>query len=390
MTLRKDDYFAGCRILSVCGEGGSGIVYLAENAVGQRVALKVLHTHEAGEKELRGVRNYMRIRQGNSALVFIHHAGIENGSFFYIMDAADNASDSGEYIPDTLAHRMKSGRLPLDEALNLCMTLLDGLSAMHDARIIHRDIKPENIFFIDGRPVLGDPGLVGEFSRTLSVSGTLGFLPPELFHASAKPSPNTDIYALGKVLYCAVTGNRPGDFPTMPPEIDEDTLARCCLLLAKLCNADPRRRCQNCAECRRLLLEATHRTSRLLRFWWRFRTDIAFKKKILRYAGGAVFVVLLAACLAAELWNRHFIQMQTLAANEKIQKDLSLSAVDELRKRQEPLEMQFNAFGAENPARHLIAKAEAAAAAENWREAQEATQAAVAELIRAGQPSYAN
>ena len=202
MNPAQIENFAGCRILGRCGHGAYGTVYLAEDAAGRRVALKVFDSPEAGERELRGVRNFMRLPEDTPSLIRIHHAGIENGRFFYLMELADNASGTpGEYLPDTLARRMaRAPRTPLPDALAICTQLLDGLEAMHQNGLLHRDIKPENILFVHGRPKLGDPGMAGDYSHTLSVAGTLGFIPPELFNANAKPSPATDLYALGKVL----------------------------------------------------------------------------------------------------------------------------------------------------------------------------------------------
>ena len=107
--LEYGENFAGCRILQSCGRGAFGTVYLAENAIGRRVALKLFDSPEAGEREMRGIRNYMRLPQNTPSLITIHHTGIENGHFYYIMDAADNAAEnpSEEYVPDTLALRMK-------------------------------------------------------------------------------------------------------------------------------------------------------------------------------------------------------------------------------------------------------------------------------------------
>ena len=86
--LAQGDIFAGCRIITLCGEGTYGTVYLAEDAAGRRVALKVFDSAKAGEHELRGIRNYMRLPEGADGLVAIHHAGLENGRFFYLMELA--------------------------------------------------------------------------------------------------------------------------------------------------------------------------------------------------------------------------------------------------------------------------------------------------------------
>ena len=383
MPLNKDDIFAGCRILAVCGEGASGIVYLAEDAVGRKVALKVLHSVESGDRELKGIRNYMRIRQGTPSLVAIHHAGCENGCFFYIMDAADNASDTqGDYLPDTLANRLQSGRrIPFQEAIRLCLTLLDGLSVMHQAGIMHRDIKPENIFFVNGMPVLGDPGLAGSFSRTLSIAGTLGYLPPELFHASEKPSPCSDIYALGKVLYRAVTGNNAGDFPTMPMDMDEDSLAASCRLLAKLCNADKSRRCKDCDECRRLMLEAGTKFGRAWHYWWRLRIDANLRKRLLKTICGIAACLLVVGIGSAYAWH-NYREKRRIAAEEALAlRTEATSRLNLMRHRWKSLKSWCDATGLScDEAEKYIERAGEAAASERWHDVLANIKDAEAEL----------
>ena len=343
------------------------MVYLAEDAIGQRVALKVLNAQDAGEKELRGVRNYMRIRQQSESLIAIHHSGIEDGRFYYIMDAADNASSApGEYIPDTLANRLKTTqRIPLDDVLDFCLALVDGLAVMHKAGILHRDIKPENILFIQGKPVLGDPGLVGDFSSTLSVSGTLGYLPPEFFRGKVKPSPSTDIYALGKVLYCSVTGNAPGEFPTMPTELGEDTLAHICRLLARLCNADPKHRCVDCDECRRLLVEARQTHGLIWRVWWRFLTDVRWRRKLILKILCSAFFVLLVACFACDLWHSHKMDIESKQTAHAV----IMEQVNDFHTRQSELSMQFDALDEQNPADEWLKKIDADVSDGHWDDA---------------------
>ena len=364
MALEHDDFFAGCRILSVCGRGASGVVYLAENAIGRIVALKVLNAQDAGEKELRGIRNYMRIRQNLASLVAVHHVGIEDGRSYYIMDAADNASSvPGEYVPDTLANRLKTtNRVPLNDVLGFCLALVDGLAVMHDSGILHRDIKPENILFIQGKPVLGDPGLVGDFSSTLSISGTLGYLPPEFFRGKVKPSPSTDIYALGKVLYCSVTGNSPGEFPTMPNDLSEDTLASICRLLARLCNAEPKRRCVDCAECRRLLVEAQKEHGLIWRIWWRFLTDVDWRRKAILKALCCAFIILLVACFACDLWHSHQMDIES----KQVAQTAIMEQVNDFHSRQPELSMQFDAMGEQNPTDEWLRRIDADVAKEDW------------------------
>jgi len=325
MALASNDIFAGCRIVSLCGRGGNGEVYLAEDAIGRRGAIKIFDSPEAEKRELRGIKNYMRLGSPMpSSLITIHHAGQENGHFYYLMDLADNAATTTEkYVPDTLSYRLKQAvpakRLPLDEALKLCLTLLDGIEAMHQAGLLHRDIKPENILFVQGRPVLGDPGGSGDYTHTLSVTGTLGYIPPELLRSGSQPTPSADIYALGKVLYVAITGKSPDDFPDMPVDLDISTLVRVCRPLGQLCNALPSQRCQNCTDCRRLLLDINRPHGRLWTLWRRWEVDVAWRRCVLAYAAAVLAMVLVVVLGGVWGLRRHqatLRQAQEMAARQ--------------------------------------------------------------------------
>src|SRR4029078_1869267 len=93
------------------------------------------------------------------------------------------------------------GRFPLDQSLELGLTLSLALGQLHRHGLIHRDVKPSNIIFVGGVPKLADIGLVTEQSEANTFVGTEGFVPPE-----GPTSIKADIYALGKVLYEAAMG----------------------------------------------------------------------------------------------------------------------------------------------------------------------------------------
>ena len=185
MSLAPGQTIAGCRILSECGRGAYGTVYLAEDALGRRVAVKILPESTDGDYELKGLRNYIGVCASSPALMTVFLCGREANAPFYIMEAADNAAEipgGGNYVPDTLALRLeRQKRIPPQEAFSICHELLDGLETMHNAGLLHRDIKPENIIFVKGRPCLADPGLTRNFEQTLSVAGTPGYIAPEYF-----------------------------------------------------------------------------------------------------------------------------------------------------------------------------------------------------------------
>jgi len=200
------------RLISECGKGAYGTVYLAENTLThQQVALKILHGKQQ-QRELDGLIRYRECRHPN--LIQIHHIDrTPDGSLYYTMDAADSRNPD-RYEPDTLARRMES-RIQPSELKEIILSLTDGIAALHQAGLIHRDIKPENIFFIRGTPVLGDIGLTAKTGHATLI-GTPAFMPAEVLQGKRPADESCDIYALGMVTYCALTGLQPSDFPRLP------------------------------------------------------------------------------------------------------------------------------------------------------------------------------
>ena len=115
MPLAPGQSIAGCRILSECGRGAYGTVYLAEDALGRRVAVKLLPETADGDYELKGLRNFIGVCSSSPALMTVFLCGREADSPFYVMEAADDAAETpgGQYIPDTLALRLeRQKRIP--------------------------------------------------------------------------------------------------------------------------------------------------------------------------------------------------------------------------------------------------------------------------------------
>lgn len=217
LNFKVGDNIGAYRLLSECGEGAYGKVFFAESTVThRRVALKVVYRHGRNcERELRGLGRYQLICP-RTELLQIYHVEDCGEHFFYTMDAADNLATGGEYIPDTLANRLQaSGRLPAEAVRKMAYELIECLNTLHGKGLLHRDVKPDNILWIDGAAKLGDIGLVATDGATV-LAGTPGFLPPEVLAGSRDYEPQDDFYALGKTIYCAVTGNPVEKFPSFP------------------------------------------------------------------------------------------------------------------------------------------------------------------------------
>ena len=98
----------------------------------------------------------------------------------------------------------------------LLLPLLDGLQSVHATGVLHRDLKPENILLRDdGSPVLIDFGAargeLGSHSRSMLNVLTAGYAPVEQYSQKGNQGPWSDIYALGGVVYRALTGHKPPD-----------------------------------------------------------------------------------------------------------------------------------------------------------------------------------
>src|SRR6201993_421328 len=155
MTLAVGSHLGAYEIHSALGAGGMGEVYRAHDTkLGRDVALKILP-----ESFVHDPDRVARFRREAQVLASLNHPhiaaiyGLEeaNGSQFLILELVEGG---------TLADRLKSGPLPLDEALAVARQIADALEAAHEKGIIHRDLKPANIAFTgDGQVKLLDFGL---------------------------------------------------------------------------------------------------------------------------------------------------------------------------------------------------------------------------------------
>ena len=246
--LEKNDVFASYTIVQFCGSGAYGEVYLAEDITHKLVALKIIPISSGSEvwrMELIGLRHYRQSIENYKSLIEVLHVGETENFFYYTMEAADNMLHGDlteEYVADTLAHRLeRGGRLEPEKVLELANALLDALEHLAEYDLAHRDIKPANIVFINGQPKLSDIGLISNTGVRSKVVGTLEYMPPEI--ADGDPvGYGHDLYSLGKVLYCALTGLLPDNFPEVPVTVPLRAWRQFKNALLKACSPDPRNR----------------------------------------------------------------------------------------------------------------------------------------------------
>ena len=216
MTYNAGDKLCNCTLLQKCGSGAYGEVWLAEDAIGTRVALKILHG-KYSEREVAGLKRYKDCNHPN--LLKIRYVEINDDLICYTMDAADDLNcGQGEYLPDTLANRLrKYGRLDGKEITDMLDGLLSGLEELHKHGLIHRDIKPDNILWVSARATLADVGLIANNGNN-SLVGTPGFISPRVLEGNPAEACD-DFYALGKVIYCAMTGLAANEYPSLPADM---------------------------------------------------------------------------------------------------------------------------------------------------------------------------
>lgn len=203
-------------------------MWLARNVMGAWRAVKVVRRDTFGsdrpfEREFNGIQRYEPISRSAEGVVPILQVGRNPEGFYYVMELADDASGvtagNDALVVDTYAPRTlrsdlnRLGRLPVADCLELGLALASGLTHLHRHGLVHRDLKPSNLIFVNGRARLADLGLVGAIDEARSFVGTPGYIPPE-----GPGSPGADIFGLGRVLYEAVTGLSPDDFPNPPPD----------------------------------------------------------------------------------------------------------------------------------------------------------------------------
>ena len=227
------------RLIEQCGRGGSGSVYLGVDRDGVRRAVRILHDgaeHQcARQRESIAVALYRNLAHGNPHLIDILYSGHVGDTVYHILPLADSASERQyRYRPLTLAEKMRMGDLPPAEKLRIVRDVVDAVEFLHEHGVAHRDLKPENILFVDGVVKVSDPGLLAPIS-CLSKGGTREFSPPR-----PRSGIRTDLYALGKIIYCVFTGFPAEKFPELPSDWRNEFHSRVNRIILNCCSPELR------------------------------------------------------------------------------------------------------------------------------------------------------
>jgi serine/threonine protein kinase len=203
------------RIARLIGSGGMGRVYVGVHpSIGSRVAVKVLTPDAAAEPDL-VERFFAEARAVNlirheAIIDMLDLATLPDGRPYILMEYL-----SGQSLAAVIEQR---GPLPLGTVAQLIGEVLAALGAAHRKGIVHRDLKPDNIFVLaSGRAKVLDFGIAKldraldssrPPTRTDQVLGTPEYMAPEQVSAGAVDA-RADLYAIGVILFEAVTGQRP-------------------------------------------------------------------------------------------------------------------------------------------------------------------------------------
>ncbi len=271
------------QILSLLGTGGMGDVYRARDTrLGRDVAIKVVANVFLSDPE-----RLARFEREARVLATLNHPHI--GAIYGLEEAGGVRGLVLELVEGaTLAERLASGPLPVQEALSVARQIAEALEAAHEKGIIHRDLKPANIKITpDGTVKVLDFGLAKVFARDGSehdasakpsitieetregvIAGTAAYMSPEQARGKAVDK-RTDIWAFGCVLYEMLTARPPfrgetvsdtiagilereADWSALPAE----TTVSIRRLLQRCLEKDPKRRLRDIGDARLEIEEA--------------------------------------------------------------------------------------------------------------------------------------
>jgi len=235
--LPPDAVIGDYRIVRKVAAGGFGVVYLAQDAQGQQVAIKEylpssLVARAAGEllpqvppEKLSlyrlGLKSFFE--EGRSLAQISHPSVVsvmnffrENETVYMVMNYLEGASLQDFIIT---ARDLKQAKVFRESTIrSLFDEILRGLRIVHQHKMLHLDIKPANIFITDdNKSVLIDFGAArevlskeGNFVRPMY---TPGFAAPEMYRRDTAMGPWTDIYAIGACIYACMQGYPPNEAP---------------------------------------------------------------------------------------------------------------------------------------------------------------------------------
>jgi formylglycine-generating enzyme required for sulfatase activity len=250
-------------LLETLGGGGMGLVFRArQRRLDRDVALKIIRPERLGsatslQRFRREARGLARLAHPNVVALF--DSGVVDGVPYMAMELVP-----GRGLDDDIASARETGRpLAVADVLDWGGQLADALQAAHEAGLVHRDVKPSNVRIdLDGRARLLDFGIVRDLdSDSLTLTGPFAgspayAAPEQIAGGSESIDARTDVYALGVLLYEALTGAVPfpgegaervfhrilSEEPLPPRRARSDVPQDLQVVVLKALEKDPRRR----------------------------------------------------------------------------------------------------------------------------------------------------
>jgi hypothetical protein len=230
------------------GAGGFGVVWEArDRQLCRSVAFKLIRPGERAELReeslLREAEAAARLSHDN--IVALHDVGTSSYGPYLVLELLHGR---------TLGERVAAGPVPLREALRLVRDVARGVAHAHAEGVVHRDLKPANVFVCDdGRVKVLDFGLAHAFGRRRQSGGTPAYMAPEQWK-DAPEDERTDVFALGVILYQALTGALPfaGEAETLSgrpaPTLEVPAAPALGPLVARMLEKDPLKRPRDALE----------------------------------------------------------------------------------------------------------------------------------------------
>ncbi|HSH05049.1 MAG TPA: serine/threonine-protein kinase, partial [Anaerolineae bacterium] len=216
------------KLLSLLGHGGMARIYLAQDInLDRQVAIKVIDT------PYRQAEDYIdRFAKEAKAIAQLEHPHIMRlyryGNTTGLLYMAMQYVDGGDLRAHLARHQNKDRHIPFPEIVDLIRQIGTALDYAHSKGVVHRDVKPSNIILDShGHAYLTDFGLalLSDHTTRGEVFGTPHYIAPEQAVSSANATPQSDLYALGVILYEMMTNQVPFDsadpFTTAMMHIDE-------------------------------------------------------------------------------------------------------------------------------------------------------------------------
>lgn len=193
------------------GKGGNARIYLARDAAGTEVALKILHPEllvsVAADRFLREIRLARQLDHPHIARLL--DSGEREWLVYFVMTYEEG--------PTLREHLARSGPLSVAETIRLAGDLLDALEHAHAHGIVHRDVKPDNVVLATRGAVLLDFGIAravaasgsDRLTRSGIAVGTSTYMSPEQITALKEIDHRSDLYSLGAMLFECLAGQPP-------------------------------------------------------------------------------------------------------------------------------------------------------------------------------------